>query len=624
MARGYMGKILWVDLSKGELKDEVLDEKLCREFIGGYGIGARLIYSRQKPGVDPLGPENILGFMTGPLTGTDAPFGSRYTVVGKSPLTGGWGDANSGGDWGPWLKFAGYDGVFVTGASPKPVYIIIKDGKAELKDASQLWGRDVHQAEAVLMAELGGKGGVVSIGPSGEKLSLISCPVNNEGRTPGRSGLGAVMGSKKLKAIAVTGTAEVPVADKEKVKNLRREYIAKLEGPFMGYLGRVFADVFRNYGTAGITADSAQSGDSPVKNWGGVAARDFPNASLISDEAVIDQQAKKYGCYRCPLSCGGHMKAGTGEYQYKEGTHKPEYETLCAFGTLCLNENLESITKANDICNRYGLDTISAGATIAFAIECYENGIITKEDTGGIELTWGNHRAIVAMLEKLAKREGFGDVLADGVRVAAEKIGKGADKYAMQAGGEELPMHDPRFVPSHGMNYQGDPTPARHTQSGLALGTDFPGLDIPSLDKYVYRGKGKYEAILKNQIHIVNASGVCLFGFLTLPWDELRDVLSAVTGWELAQEDIYTAGERIATLRQAFNLREGLSPKDFKLPDRVKGVPPLKEGPLANVTVPIDDMVKDYYQAMEWDAETGKPSKKRLEELGLADVAKDM
>ena len=321
------------------------------------------------------------------------------------------------------------------------------------------------------------------------------------------------------------------------------------------------------------------------------------------------------------------MKASTGEYQYKEGTHKPEYETICAFGALCLNDNLESIIKANDICNRYGLDTISAGTAIAFAIECYENGIITKEDTDGIELTWGNHKAIIAMLEKLAERDGFGDVLADGVRVAAEKIGKGSDKYAIHVGGQEVPMHDPKLNPSHGMDYQGDPTPARHMQSGLMnveIGIEFPGLDVPPLDKYTYSGKGKYEAVFKNQIHLVNCTGMCIFGFEILPWDELRDVLAAVTGWQLTQEELYNTGGRIATIRQAFNLREGLSPKDFKLPGRVKGEPPLKEGPLANITVDVETMVSEYYRAMEWDPETGKPSKKRLEELRLTDLADDL
>ena len=619
MARGYMGKILWVDLSKGELKDEALDEKLCREFIGGYGIGARIIYSRQKAGVDPLGPENILGFMSGPLTGTATPFGSRYTVVvGKSPLTGGWGDANSGGDFGPHLKFAGYDGVFFTGISEKPVYLFIKDGKAKLRDATHLWGKDVDETEDILKAELGKEVRVAGIGPAGEELSLISAIINNKGRAAARSGLGAVMGAKKLKAIAATGTTEVPVTDKEKIKSLRKEYLAQL-GPF--------AKLYRDFGTCGLTVGSAYGGDSPVKNWGGVGVRDFPNASLIGDKAVIDQQAKKYGCYRCPLSCGGHMKAGTGEYQYKEGMHKPEYETLCAFGTLCLNDNLASIIKANDICNRYGLDTISAGATIAFAIECYENGIISKEDTRGIELTWGNHQAIVAMLEKLAMREGFGDMLADGVKVAVERIGKGADKYAMHVGGQEVPMHDPKLNPSHGMNYQGDATPARHMQSGLMnieIGIQFPGLDIPPLDKYTYSGKGKYETIFKNQIHIVNCSGMCIFGFEVLPWDELRDVLSAVTGWPLSQEEVYNTGGRIAILRQAFNLREGLLPEDFKLPGRVKGEPPLKEGPVANITLDVETMVSEYYRAMDWDPKTGKPSRKRLEELELKDVANDL
>jgi len=367
MLGGYMGKILFADLSKGKLKDEPLEEKFCRDFIGGYGIGARIIYSRQKGGVDPLGPENILGIMTGPLTGSPALSGSRYTVVGKSPLTGTWGDANSGGYFGPHLKFAGYDGLFFTGISPKPVYLLIKDGKAELRDAAHLWGKDSFETEDILRSELGEKTEVCCIGPSGENLSLIAAVMNNKGRAAGRSGLGAVMGSKKLKAVAVIDNSKIPLADEQEARELRRKYIGKLD--------KSLADLFRDTGTPGITADSAHSGDSPVKNWGGVGIIDFPNAKLISDDNVIDLQSKKYACWHCSFGCGGHMKAGT-EYQYEAGAHKPEYETLCMFGTNCLNTNLESIIKVNDICNRYGLDTISTGATISFTIECYENGII--------------------------------------------------------------------------------------------------------------------------------------------------------------------------------------------------------------------------------------------------------
>jgi len=452
-----MGKILFVDLSKGELKDEALDDKLCRDFIGGYGIGARIIYSRQKAGVDPLGPENIFGILTGPLTGTPALSGTRYTVVGKSPLTGTWGDANSGGYFGPHLKFAGYDGVLATGISEKPVYIFIKDGKAELRDATHLWGKDTFETEDILKSELGKKVEVVCIGPSGENLSLIAAVMNNKGRAAGRSGIGAIMGSKKLKAIAVTGNMKIPLADEKRAKELRRKYLGELAGPLV--------NIFRNFGTPALTAECAHIGDSPVKNWGGVGVVDFPDAELIGLDPVMERQSKAFACFRCPFGCGGHMKGGT-EYEYEAGAHKPEYETLCMFGTNCLNTNLESIIKANDICNRYGLDTISTGATISFAIECYENGLITKKDTDGIEMTWGNHKAIVAMTEKLAKREGFGIVLADGAKVAADKIGKGSEKYAIHIQGQEVPAHDPKLGYHFATTYRLDPTPARHTQGG--------------------------------------------------------------------------------------------------------------------------------------------------------------
>jgi len=620
VAGGYMGKILFVDLNRGEVKDEELDEKLCREFIGGYGIGARVIYSRQRGGVDPLGPENVLGFMTGPLTGTGAPFGTRYSVVaGKSPLTRTWGDSNSGGHFGAYLKFAGYDGVFFIGVSEKPVCLFIKDGKAELTSASHLWGKDTYETEDILKAELGKEVAVASIGPSGEKLSLISCIITDKGRAAGRSGLGAVMGSKKLKAVAVAGTARVPVADTEAANSLRREYLAELTGPGV--------DSLRRFGWSANTAPAAHNGGSPVKNWGGVGIRDFPHPELISGANVISHDKKRYACYRCPIACAAIMKAGK-EYKYEAGVHRPEYETLAAFGTLCLNDNLESIIMANDICNRYGLDTISTGATIAFAIECYENGIITKEDTG-VELTWGNHRAIIAITKQLAKREGFGALLADGSQVAAKKIGKGADKYAIHIHGQEPAMWDPKFAPAVGCSYQSDPTPGRHTQDGLfhtEIGAKPPGLELPplALDKYIYAGKGKTEAMLRNRTHFFNASGACMNFSGLLPHDAVANFLVTITGWQLSPEEVDKIGQRIAALRQAFNVREGLTPKDFKLPKRLVGDPVLKEGPVANITVDVDMLVNEYYKAMDWDQKTGKPSKKKLLELGLEDVAKDI
>lgn len=592
MTGGYIGKVLFVDLSTGKLKDEALGEKLCRDFIGGYGLGARIIYSHQKVGVAPLGPENILGFLTGPLTGTPTPTGTRYTVVAKSPLTGTWGDANSGGEFGPYLKFAGYDGVFFTGISDKPVYLFIDNGKAELRDASHLWGKDTHETEDMLEAEHGRDSRVSCIGQSGERLSLISCIITDKGCAAGRSGLGAVMGSKRLKAVVASGNQTVPVADNDTIDKLRREYLVTL---------RTDIETFHKYGTASHAALSAHSGDTPVKNWGGVGVIDFPDNSGIEADAVIANLNKHIGCWHCPVACEGSLNEGTGEYKYPTGSRRPEYETLASFGALVLNNNTESIAMANYICNRYGIDTISAGCTIAFAIECYENGLITREDTGGIELTWGNHRAIVAMTEKLAKREGFGDILADGVKVAAERIGKGAEEYAVHIGGQELGMHDPKLMPpqvgdvaSAAARYQMDATPGRHTQ----------GFGPSSFPR-----------------HALSAAGLCFFGRVT---GYLTKFISAVTGWDYSEDELLKTGDRIATMRHVFNLREGINPLERQVHPRIIGKPSFESGPLADVTADIEAQVYWNLGALDWDRVTTKPSKKKLLELGLDDLVKDL
>ena len=315
------------------------------------------------------------------------------------------------------------------------------------------------------------------------------------------------------------------------------------------------------------------------------------------------------------------MKAGE-EYSYAEGAHKPEYETLCMFGTNLLNDNVESIIKVNDICNRYGLDTISAGSTIGLAIECYENGIITKEDTDGIEMTWGNHKAIVAMTEKLAKREGFGAVLADGAKVAAEKIGKGAEQYAIHIQGQEVPAHDPKFGFPLTTSYRMDATPARHTQGRDDIAP--PGL-LPDFDSKSFSGRGEAQRIATSFHHVMNAIGMCMFMYVSLPDVKVvTEFISAVTGWDVTMDELIKTGERISNLRHAFNIREGLNPLEFKVPDRLLGRPSQKEGPLAGVTVDEDTMVKEDLAAMDWDAKTAKPSKKKLQELGLKDVAKDL
>jgi aldehyde:ferredoxin oxidoreductase len=602
MSGGYMGKILFVDLSTGEIKVETLQEKLRNDFIGGYGIGARILYSRQKVGVDPLGPENILGMITGPLTGTLAPTASRFAVVGKSPRTGGWGEANSGGDFGPYLKFAGYDAVFFTGISNGPVYLLIDNGKSQLKEAGSLWGKDSYETEDVLTAEYGKQSRVACIGPAGERQSLIACIMTDHGSAAGRAGLGAVMGSKKLKAVVARGTMDVPVADSAAAEIIRAEQIKiwQTQGPSFG---QSRMEEMQRYGTSALTYNWAYSGDGAVKNWGGVGVIDLPDRAGLHQDAFAELVERGHACWRCPLACKGILKAGEGEYKYAAGCRRPETETAIVFGPLCANSNTSSICKANDICNRAGLDTISSGSTIAFAIELYENGILTKKDTGGIDLRWGNHHAMVAMSEKLAKREGLGDILADGVQIAAEKIGKGAEKFAVHIGGQEPSPLDPKassFVSILAARYQMDATPGRH--NGSFGPSSFAG-------------------------HFVNMTGMCILGFWFTALESQERMLglfNAVTGSNYSIDDMLKAGERVANLRHAFNLREGINELKWPVHPRIVGKPPLTEGPLTGVTADIEAQIYWCLGALDWDRVSTKPSKAKLLSLGLDDVAMDM
>ncbi len=616
-----MGKILIVDLSTGTMHDEPLDESMCREYLGGYGIGAKILYDRMSPGVDALGPNNLLGFFTGPLTGSPSIEGNRFVVVCKSPLTDTWGDANCGGTFGPQLKSAGYDGILFSGISEKPVYLVIEDGKAELRDAEFLWGKDSNETEDILKETLGESKGhdgkaveVACIGQAGEKLSLLSAIMNDKGRAAGRSGVGAVMGSKKLKAITASGNAEIPLFDAEKAGELRKKYM-KLTGG--GH------ELFAEYGTIGITGDSAMSGDAPIKNWGGVGPVDFPTGGeKFHQDTLIAYQDKKYGCWRCTMACGGHMSVKEAGPYKGVSHHKVEYETAGSWGTMTLTDDFPAMIKINELCNRFGFDTIGAGCTAAFAVECYENGILTKEDTDGIELTWGNGAALVALLEKMGAREGIGDILADGTRKAAEQIGKGSEKYAMHVQGSEVPMHDPKFQPGLATSYKMDATPARHTQGHEDMPPVLEGW--PEHDKYTYTGKGERHKECSGMMHVVNAAGVCMFAFLSYDWNFIPDFLTAVTGWEIDTNECYRVGDRIANLRHAFNLREGQNPLQFEVPARLIGDPPQTEGNVRNVTVDIDTQVREYCDAMHWDPETAVPSKESLLSLGLENVAKDL
>ena len=623
-AYGYMGKMLFVDLTNRRVHEEELSEDTARAFIGGYGIGAKVILERMSAEADPLGPGNIFGIGTGPLTLSGMISTCRYTTMGKSPLTGYWGDANSGGNFANGVKGTGFDMLFFEGRADQPVYLKIVEGKVEIKDARHLWGMDTVKTEEAIRRENDDSGlKVACIGIGGEKLSRIAAVMNDGGRAAARSGLGAVMGSKNLKAVACSGSLKPEIFNKAEVEGLVRNLLREMkENPPMMY------QVLSRTGTAGAMVPHMAQHDVPIKNWGGNNVEDFPQTKWTSVgwEGMEQYVTKKYACSGCPIACGNWLKIDGGKYAVAK-THKPEYETLAAFGPNCLNDNMESLIYANELCNLYGLDTISAGGVIAFAIECYENGLLTRRETDGLELTWGNSDAITGVLKKMCVREGIGDLLADGVKVAAAHIGRGAERFAMHVGGELLPMHDPRQAPGWGATYVSDPTPAKHVRGGTAFVECGPvnealyaALGLPSkVEKYNPANKGRMHAVLAGWQHLGNTGGICLFAADGLPFSFI-DFMKAITGWDLTYEELIRTGQRISTILHGFNLREGFKPADFVMPSRVNGVPPLKAGALKDITVDTEGLKKQYYEAMGFDIETGAIGKERIEALGLQGI----
>ncbi|MFC1910321.1 aldehyde ferredoxin oxidoreductase family protein [Chloroflexota bacterium] len=623
MAGGYTGKMLFVDLATGKMREEPLSESIQRDFIGGIGLGVRILYERMKPGADPLGPDNILGFVTGPTTLTTTPASGRFMVVAKSPLTGAWADANSGGFFGPELKAAGYDAVFFTGISPKPVYMVITDGKAELKDAKRLWGKDVNDTDDILKKELGEKYKIACIGPAGETCSLISGVMNEKGRIAARSGVGAVMGSKKLKALAVRGTGKVKAGSPEKLKEVRKQFLG-------GIKASKFQQGLSAAGTGGGVSFLVKIGDCPVKNWSEFGTDAMPTCNKLDSQNMDKYKIEGYGCYGCPVRCGALVQLKEGPYATKSEVHRPEYETLAALGTMCFIDDIESIIRANELCNLYGLDTIATGSVVAFAMECYIKGLISKKDTDGIDLKWGNGRALVDIIDKMGKHDGFGNVLADGVKKAAEKIGKGSEKYAMHVGGQGIPYHDTRINPARGAIYLADAQPARHVDSGSAIsleqgasiGPD-PLLQSPKLEVFGdYQKKGPMYATGAAVYQLLSSAGMCALLSIqnTVP---VAEFISAVTGWDdFNWDEGLKAGRRILTLRQAFNAREGVTPEMYKLPGRM--IVPIAVGPAAGKNIDFDALRSVYFEAMGWDIKTGKPSRQTLKELGMDKLTADL
>jgi aldehyde:ferredoxin oxidoreductase len=619
MNGGYCGKILFIDLSGEKIEELKPSEGTYRDFIGGTGLGARFLYEKMKPGSDPLGHENILGFVTGPLTGTSVPGSGRFTIVCKSPLTNAWADSNSGGYWGPELKFAGYDAVFVKGLAKRPVSLQILEGKPELKDASRLWGKNTREAEAILKNEIGDeKVKVACIGPAAERKSLISGIVNENGRIAARSGVGAVMGSKRLKAVVVRGKEKVPVAHPEKLIEVQKTY-------FKLFRNSDFQQRLAAHGTGGGLSFLVSIGDSAIKNWTRHGTEAMPACTQLDSMNMEQFKLRRYGCHSCVVRCGAIVRVEKGQFATEEETHRPEYETLASLGTNCFNDNMEAVIRANEICNLYGMDTIAVGNVIAFAMECYEKGLIGKEETDGLDLSWGNAEAIVSLTEKIGRREGIGALLADGPRAAAVRIGRGSEKWAMHVCGQALPYHDPRTSPAQGTGYFADANPGRHVESsgtqtlehGGALGRD-PVLSAPALDRYGdYERKGPMLALGAQFFQFYSSAGLCGLLLLgsTVP---AAEYVAAVTGWEMDWSEALGAGKRIQTLRQAFNAREGIGPHDFNLPERL--VQPLEVGVSAGQRIDFERMKASYFAAMGWDLKSGRPYPETWRELGLDEL----
>nr|MDO8133596.1 aldehyde ferredoxin oxidoreductase family protein [Candidatus Njordarchaeum guaymaensis] len=616
--RGYAGQILHVDLSKQKITKTPLEESVAKAYVGGRGIAARIIYDEVDPKVGAFDPDNRLVFMTGPLTGTTVPSSGRYEVCAKSPASDAWGDANSGGYFGPELKWAGFDGIVFQGKAPKPVYLSVHDGEAEIKSAEHIWGKDAYETEDILHHELGdNKVRTACCGPAGERLVRFAAVMNDKHRAAGRCGLGAVMGSKKLKAIATRGTRKPPLANEEGLRKQSLEAIKMVkESPITPALSA--------YGSSGGLIMLVGVGDTPIKNW---SKGEFANAEKVSGGALTETYLKrKYACYNCQIACGRWVKVTEEPYACEGGG--PEYETCASLGTNCLNENLAALCKANDLCNRLGLDTISAGSVIAFAMECYEKGLITKKDCGGIELKWGDSNATIEMIKKIAYRIDIGDILAEGVRRASRRIGKGSDQFAVQVKGLEVAMHDPRYNKSLAVTYAVGATGGRHTEGqSLEMGQS-PVPDVPSLSEPVDAASEDRKAALSAAAidfnMIVDALGMCTYATSTgFSAGQLASLLNAATGWRITVDDLLKAGERIANLTRAFNIRHGLTARDDVLPNRL--MQPQTEGGNQGQSIQnFQSLVKEYYTLRKWDPATGKPTKEKLAELGLKKEAKDL
>jgi aldehyde:ferredoxin oxidoreductase len=617
------GKLLHVDLTTAQTRTEDVPETLMRKYLGGGALAAHVLLRDMPPGVDPLGPDNVLAFVTSVLNGLSLSGTNRYTAAAKSPLTGGYGESEAGGWWGPELRAAGWDGVVIRGQAEHPVYLWIKDGQVELRDARSYWGKLSGEVQDGLEQELGDKRiRVLQTGISGERGVRFAAIVNQLKHFHGRCGLGAVMGAKRLKAIVVRGSKPPVAVDKDGAKRALvwfKEHYDRSK------------DRFHQLGSSSAVMALEASGILPTRNF-----RDgsFEHARAISGQTMRDTILVNRGtCYACAVACKREVEVESLGVTAKYGG--PEYETLAASGSLCGVSDLNALALVNQLYAQYVLDSISTGAVIAFAMECYEHGIITPQMTGGIDLTWGNADGLIQIVHAIGKREGIGKLLGEGVKRAAAELGRGAERFALHVKGQELPMHDPRGKKGLSLAYALSPTGADHMEAphdplyagfhpnGHPMGP--LGL-IEPLDPLHLDGK-KVRAFYETQKvwSSYNSVGMCDFVGAPLNGLEMEPLvayINAVTGWNMSLYELMKVGERNNTLGRVFNCREGFTPNDDLLPQRMhEGI---GNGPLKGQRIDPDEFLaarRTYYQMAGWDPDTGEPTRAKLAELGLEEAA---
>jgi aldehyde:ferredoxin oxidoreductase len=628
---GYAGRVADVDLTKSKVEIKPLDLDFARQYLGGTGFAARILWDRVKPDTDPFDPENPLIFGVGPVTGAFFSPSGRFMVAYKSPLTGLWGEAHCGGHWGPQLKYAGFDMVVIQGRAPQPVYLMIRDGDISIRDASHLWNRDTMETTDIIREEHGDNDiEVATIGIAGEKRVRYAAIIGSYYRAAGRGGAGAVMGTKNLKAVAARGFGGVKVANPGKfMAAARKGYVQMTTGKW----GEMNEESLGKYGTTNLVTAIGEIGRLPTKNH---TTGVFAEADAIGPETIRQKyRTSREACFGCALQCKFTSEVKSGPFQVITGG--PEYETLMAFGSNCLNSNLESILYLNQLCNKYGLDTISTGCTIAFLFEAAENGLISSKEADGLDLSWGNEKTIIALTEKIAHREGIGDLLAEGSLRAAQKIGKGAERYAIHVKGMEASGQDPRPQQSVGLTYATNVRGADHLRSlSCYEELGFPDVAIERfgeehasevMDLHSTTFKGHLIKDQEDLYVLVDSVILCKYGTMWPPvyyFDIIAEMLEPLTGFKEFGDlkQLRLIAERISTLRRAFNVREGVTREKEQLHPRFTEEP-IPEGPAKGQVCDLDPMLDEYYDVRNWTRD-GLPTRSELKRVGLEDVADEL